>query len=390
MRERIRLLAVGMVACLAVTGCAGWSPVRWPSRELWAARPVEYAGIRMLNRDVTSYRNRLEQQEVSVAAFLLGPEQAREQVHVELLRDRIQPLMIVVRNDSDQTYTFRKSDVDSRYLPAREAAKGAQIHPVVHAARVTRWIIWLLPGVLFNAVIEPSTGLPFPGMDEIASRPPTPRNREVAEDFLRNEIPDGQIGPHESVSGLMFIRPPRLWSTLPIKLVNARTQEPLVFGISTRPAVTRVYPKPYAAAWDLVSDTAAHLAPWTVTSADRQTGVLALKRGGHFFGWSDVATVNVLLKPVDERRTQVTVESPPRPARSIWCGVRGQEIDRAMAEFLAPLDATFAPKKSPKRRRASSTNRSTANVPPPSEAAEPGPAEPAPDRDGAIHGSSAP
>ena len=378
MNERRRLLAVSVTACMIVTGCAGAWPVRWPSREFWVSHPVEYQGIHLPSLDVGSYPNRMEQQGVSVAALLFTPDETRDRVHIDLRRDRIQPLMIVMRNDSDQTYAFRKADVDARYLTARGAARGAQVHPVVHTARLVRWLVWLLPGALFNAVIEPSTGLPFDGVDEIARRPPTPRNRDVREDFLRHEIADGQIAPRESMSGLMFLHPPKLGSMLQVKLVNTRTQEPLVFVFLARAPVARVYPKPYDVVWEAAASSVGHLAPWTVRSTDKTNGILKLTYGGRFFFWGNRAELTVSVKRLDEQRTQVTVDSRPQRMRGVWYGTLGQIIEQAIERLLAPLDSSFIVH--PRRTSTMQQSRpSTSDAQPPSDSANAGSPEATPD-----------
>lgn len=162
---------------------------------------------------------RMEKRGLSVDVQALDAEHTRDIFETDLVAKGAQPLLIKIRNESGQTYRFRKADVDARYLPAAEAAKLSYENPVVIGGQALGRAIGFIPGLIFKAPRKV---------------PPRPiLNRGVQESFVREEIADADIEPGGSLEGFMFVRPFSGGRRLRVTLINVQTQEPLVFDVPT-------------------------------------------------------------------------------------------------------------------------------------------------------------
>jgi len=275
---------------------------------------------------------------VAVALALIDPQRTKETFRADLVRRGVQPLMVVIHNGSDQPYVFHKANVGSRAIPAGKAAQRAYVHPTVTAARFVKWLIFLIPGLVFESIVEPASTLDFPGIEEAARRPSVPNHRALRDEFARHEIADAEIWPGRDHAGVMFIRPPKLGSVIPVTLVNARTQQPLVFEMPTPPPVytaLHAYGYPYEEVWDGAVHVATRIVSWKVLSNDKAAGVIAVRKGWFFSPWKTRMTIAV--QRLGGERAQVTVQSPLRRTTSVGYGEHSRTIDR----FFDELDNRF-------------------------------------------------
>jgi len=295
-----------------------------------------FALIALPSTTIEDSGSQIQKEGVTAIAQFLDAGQTRSVFHVDLRDHRIQPILIMIRNDSDQGYLFNKANVDGRYFPAARVARLAQVSSVVIAVRYLKWLTWLVPGFVFDTVIEPASTLDFPGIQEAAQRPPRSHRHEILEDFLSHEILDGQIEPQSSRAGVMFIHPQRLGGTLPMGLINVSTGQRVEFDIPTPPPryiETHNYPQPYDVVWETAVKVSAGIRAWRVASADKSHGVLAVHTGMTFLMWSTAARITVTLRAVNDRTTQVTVESTLRRVDSLEYGQHSKTIDRFFEEL---------------------------------------------------------
>ncbi len=294
---------------------------------------------------------------------LIDREQAKQQFHADLLGVRVQPLMLVIHNESDQTYAFRKADVAQGYLPAASVARWAYVSPLETVARYLKWAVFFLPGLVFEAVIEPTTALDFPGIEEAAQRPPPPNNQLIREDFMRHEIADTEIRPNDTVAGVLFTRPLKLGGVLPVTLINAQTQQPVVVEVPVPPPVyteSRTYYASYDAVWETAVKTAAGLRGWRAISTDKHSGTITARKGLTFLRWSTATTVTLTIQKVNERRTTVRLDSPLRRPDSTAYGEHSPTVDKFFLELDRKLPTT---EEQPAKKPGSSQRQSGTETP---------------------------
>ncbi len=330
-------LPLALLLALSSVGCGGYWPIRRPRSDLWSPTTITRPPIELPNRTLEDYPGRLEKNGVSVAVELIDPSRTQGLFHADLVRDGVQPLMVVIHNGSDQAYVFSKANVDRHYLPAEQVARLAYVHPIETIAHHIRWLAFLVPGVVFETVIEPASTLDFPGMEEAARRPAIPDNRSTKADFLNHQIADAEVLPGHSLAGVLFIRPPKLGSLIPVTLVNAQTRQPLVFEIPTPPplyTVVRKYTHPSQRVWDAAVKAAARLPSWRVVSNSPTSGVITVRKGMPFLMWSNAARITIAVQKINPGRTQVTLASTIPWADSRGYGEHSPTIDK----FFEALD----------------------------------------------------
>ena len=202
--SRLAHRAASLAVCGAALGCHGYFPVRAPQRELWVAAPAERPPIMLPSLRADREPGRDDHDDVSVVVKVLEPSLSRSLFQVDLPRHHIQPLLLLLHNGGGETYLFRKAAVDARYLHAEAVARMVSQHPSVTLLRFGKWLAMLLPGLLFETIIEPATTFDFPGIEEAAQRPPPTDNARIREAFARCEIPDGPLARDHTLEGAMF------------------------------------------------------------------------------------------------------------------------------------------------------------------------------------------
>ena len=158
---------------------------------------------------------RVEHAGVVVELHILSAKETEDIFDVNLVRKRVQPLVIRIKNDSGTTYRFRKADVDEHYLPAATAAKQAYENPLVVGKGVAGRVLGYLPSKIFKSSAK------------VPERPVF--NRTIQDSFVREEIPDGEIGSNGKLSGFLYVRSLEPGAPIRVTLINVHTQEPLLF-----------------------------------------------------------------------------------------------------------------------------------------------------------------
>ena len=354
---------------LPCAGCGGYFPLRWPSRELWSAPPTAPFVLALPLDASDLLPARAEADGVTVSGVFPDPARTLELFHAHLLRNRVQPLLLRIHNGSGQAYRFTKADVDARVVPASEAGRWACTHPVATAARFITWGAFLLPGVLFESVVEPATTMDFPIIEESAKRPAVPACGPILAEFIRQEIADGEIGPDATRAGVLFLRPPALGAAVTIRLVNARTRQPLVLALPTPPAryeTQALYSFPKETVWEAAVRAAGRMKSWRVTSSDPTAGIIEARHGIDVFGWTTKTRITVTVREVDPSQrpprsteddaapekppvhlTQVALQSTLRRADSAGVSEHSRTIDRFFSELPSLFPAPVPPPAEP-------------------------------------------
>ncbi len=372
-----RPFALSLALTFSSVGCAGYCPVRWPRSDLWSPSVDTTPVIEWPSTALTDYPKHLEQEHVTLVVEFIDPQLTKGLFHADLLRHGIQPVVVIIHNESEQPYGFRKADVDAHYLPAARVAHWAMVHPARTTVRFMKWLTFLIPGVVVESIVEPTSTLDFPGLEEAACRPAIPNNRYIHADFLHHEIADAEVGPHSSLAGLMFIRPPILGSIIPVSLVNTQTRQPLIFEVPTPPAVYvdgREYAQSFDLVWDAALKTATAIRSWRLMAVDKASGVITVKNGFTFLRWGTAAQIILTIEKGDpstratafrcgsflgmaprraprvlpvvlHQHTRVNVQSTLRRATSVGSGEHSATIDRLLKELdsLFPQEAPPVP-----------------------------------------------
>lgn len=335
---RFRRLAALSLAFLFSVGCSSYCPVRWPRRELWAASVESAPPITMPSSNLSAYPDHLEREHVAVAVEFMDPSRANNLLHVDAATHGIQPLMIVIRNGSDQPYQFSQAGVGARIVPAARVASLAGPRPVATVLRHLKWLAFLVPGFLFDTVVEPATTFEFPGMQDASQRPARFNRQQVSADVVAHEIADAVIAPGSSHAGLLFIRRPAPDGQLSITLTNTQTRQPLVFDVPIPPPMhveRHDYPHPYPMVWDAALRAAARVPGWRITSTDEAQGAILVSVSRGILWRTTGAPIHITLQRVSGVQTRAVIES--RLQRPDHTG-RGEHI-RTIGGFLSRLAA---------------------------------------------------
>lgn len=161
--------------------------------------------------------NASTQENVSVAVKFLNSTEALATFDCEMNKRNISPVFIVIENKSNNTYGFRKADVDSSYLPCEESAKKCSRSTMGRVATygvlglfIITWIIFL-PMAIGEAINCPRI------------------NAQMKSDYCSNEIADATVGPGRSLSGVMYVAPFKSGEAFNIPLINKETGVRLIF-----------------------------------------------------------------------------------------------------------------------------------------------------------------
>ncbi len=351
-------IGAGLALALLSAGCEGYWPLRWPARDLWAAIPGAVPSIQVPIGPLKDYSHQLTQDGVAVGVEFLTPTQARGMFQVDLARNDIQPLLVAIQNTSAQTYVLRKSEMGLRVIPASRVAALACPDPVHTLARYVKWLAFLIPGLVFEMVVEPASTLDFPIMHDVSRHPAASGCRSIREDFVRQELADGELAPGQWRSGVVFVPPVRLGSTVSITLTPVGSQGKAAWVFPTPPPVysrTELYLPSSTIVWDATMKAIGRVASWRIRRADQAKGAIDVRKGWRWLPGSSYGSIMVTVAgtpPVPALRsalmafaaqeagtglTRVSVEtSLPRPT-SVHYGQHSQTLDRFFQELTRKL-----------------------------------------------------
>ena len=100
-----------------------------------------------------------------------------------------------------------------------------------------------------------------------------------------------------------------------------------------------VYPKSYNAVWDAAVKAATQINSWAVTSTEKESGIIALRKG--FNIWTTGTMMTIHVEKIDESRTQVDMQSALSGFNGILTLDYGQN-KRNIARFFEELDRVLA------------------------------------------------
>ena len=289
--------------------------------------------------------DRLEQHQVAVVIEPMSADDTKTIFGADLVGHRIQPLMLVLHNGSDQPYQFNKTNFGASYLPAAQVAQQAKVHPIITAVHWLKWMVFVIPGFVMEAVVEPASTLDFPNFEEAAHHPPAanPQGAEAA--FRDAEIADQEIPPDTTCVGLLFVRQPAQGATIPITLVNAKTHQPLLFNVTPPPPsyrVTHRYPHSYDVVWNAAIEAVSHVPGWQTRSIDHDAGVVTIRSTRHYLFWKTTSQLILTIQPVEHHQTQLTFRFLLRPGQRT--GTTGQvTMERFFSELNRLLPASTLP-----------------------------------------------
>lgn len=340
------LTALGLGLALLGTGCGGYWPLRWPARDLWAALPGDVPSLQVPAGPLTGYSHQLTQDGVAVGIEFLTAPQAREMFHVDLAGNGIQPLLVAIQNASGRPWRLRKSEMGLRVIPAARVAALACPDPVRSLARYVKWLVFFIPGLVFETVVEPTSTLDFPIMHDASRHPAASGCRHLREDFVRQELADGEIAPGQLRSGVVFVPPVRLGSTVSLTLTPAGNQEKVAWVFPTPPPIysrTELYSHPPTIVWDAARKAVGRVVSWRIERADRAKGTIGIRKGWRWLPGSSYASILVTVQEAGTGLTRVRVETPlPRPT-SVHYGEHSRTIDRFFQELARKLPSPPPP-----------------------------------------------
>lgn len=351
----MRLLLLGLSMTLGFFSIGCYTPVRWPRRTLWAPSVEARSPIQQPQVAASSAVSRSEQDGVSVLLDVVDRRRAQELFHADLLGRGVQPIFLAIRNGSGQTYQFSKADVALPLMPPAQAAQRSLPHPARRAARLIKWGLFFFPGLVMQSIVEPTTTLDFPVFEETAQRPPRADRRAITAGFQQQEIADGAIGPDATQTGFVFVRPLRMGQTVPLRLINTATQQPLAFNIPMPSLVyeeRHEYAHPYDKVWGAVVSTVSALKAWRLASSDRDQGILVVRKGVKVWRWSTLTKMTIAVERVG-KGTRVTLQSPLRGTTSAAYG----SVSPSIGQFFDELEHLLPPppRALPKKPKAQTT-----------------------------------
>jgi hypothetical protein len=188
-----KVLALFMVFCLGLCGCASYSAGRLPSS------------------DVTTFKTMQEQDGLKVAVKFFDARESKQIFSVAKVGELYQPVYIAIDNRSKNVYQFAKrTSINKQSVPAEEVAKNCGFSTVGRATTygVAGIFIWPL---LIPAVVD--------GVGSAQA------NQKMEADYLYKEIKDDRIQPNGLLNGVLFVDKMKEGEEFLIRLQNADTNE---------------------------------------------------------------------------------------------------------------------------------------------------------------------
>ncbi|GEM_PF-5027448 len=343
MAGRLARGAILAVAAATLAGCNGYMPVRWPTSDLWTPQVMSEPAVQLPTLNLDAYPIHLERQQVTVAVEPLNESSTMTVCGLDLHAHHIQPLLFFVENHSDQAYQISTHHFSVPVIPASRVARYGQAHIITTTANYLRWLLWLGPGMVFSAIIEPLTALDFPGVHELAARPGWPHNRQVAETFVSHELRDTVLQPGQSMQGLWFVKTVPPGTTLTLTVPSTTAGDSLTFTftmpLDAGAIPTQTYAEAYPKVWNTVMHVVQHTPGWRVLEHDQAQGRLLIRKGV----WplrQTMATLQVDVRKTTETSTEVAVArvgatqtlTAPGSIRSV--GVFFQHLDAQLKPFV--------------------------------------------------------
>ena len=160
-------------------------------------------------------RQGMTREGVTVEVQVLSAEEVKDIFGTDLVRRRVQPLLVKIHNGASQPYTFHKSGMAPPYMPAAQAARAAFENPIV------------VGGGLLKRGLGAVGRVILPVKKTAEERPV--KNSELQAMFVQEELRDGELKPGADAQGFVFTRALPPDQPLVVSLINTATQQLLVF-----------------------------------------------------------------------------------------------------------------------------------------------------------------
>ena len=181
-----------------------------------APDPTHLFARKSRGNPLASDPRRVERGGVSIVVDVLDASRSQDVFGMDLLRRKIQPLVVKVYNGSEHAYQFRKADVQPAIVPAATIARLLKDPLWIRGAHATREAVSTVPRIVFPRVNK---------------KPARVAGRETVQmNLLHDELADRSIEPKQFVNGFLFI-PAGGTTPLTMTLTSAATQAPLVVNI---------------------------------------------------------------------------------------------------------------------------------------------------------------
>lgn len=176
-----------------------------------------YKPVATLSSNVTEYKNQIDQNGVTVAIKVLNDDEIRSIFKRNIHERGVQPVFIVIQNNSKSTYEFSKSTVNKPiYFPHEAAERGRY--------SVGWRVVWFSPFII-SVFLWP---LLLPAL--IGGAGAAEANQEMRKDYANKELPDGKIAPNGTSSGFLYFNKQALGRDLLIKVSNVETTQGLYYS----------------------------------------------------------------------------------------------------------------------------------------------------------------
>ena len=195
---RQRWLALLVIGCVVVSGCATYSAGRLPSS------------------DVSSFKDMQEQDGLKVAVKFFDARESKQIFGVGKVHDLYQPVYIAIDNRAKDSYQFAKgTSINKQSIPAEEVAKNCGFSTVGRATTygVVGLFIWpfLIPAVV----------------DGVGS---AQANQKMESDYSFKEIKDDRVQPNGLLNGVIFVDKMKSGEEFVIRLQNTSNNEIKLFS----------------------------------------------------------------------------------------------------------------------------------------------------------------
>jgi len=151
---------------------------------------------------------------VALAVHFFDINEARSIFDAETIKREVQPVYVILENNSDTTYYLKKSSMTPRHIPARIAAKKCAYWTMMKQVASIPFLI-LPPLGIAMMVTNGVTG--------------GTANNRIESDFESNELKDSRIMPNSSLKGVLFMPLFLPGDNLTIPLTTEDAKQNIVF-----------------------------------------------------------------------------------------------------------------------------------------------------------------
>lgn len=194
----MRIIALLLVACVMMSGCATYNAGRLPSS------------------DVSSFKDAQDQDGLKVAVKFFDARESKQVFGVGKVYECYQPVYVAIDNRTKSPYQFAKrTSLNKQSVPAEEVSKNCGFNTAARATTygVAGLFIWPL---LVPAIVD--------GVGAAQA------NQKMEADYMYKEIKDDRLQPNGLLNGIVFVDKMKEGEELVIRLQNTETNEIKLFS----------------------------------------------------------------------------------------------------------------------------------------------------------------